>query len=90
MAEILRAEHPGLLTACGVLQVHSMQLIAPSLPSVAATEAAGVAAVALTGVFEQFRAVFGQRLLSVSAALGRAADAYETMDEDNSQAVQVV
>jgi hypothetical protein len=88
MAEVLGVVPTGLRAACDVLSGHSTELVASSCRPAAATEAAGVAAVALTGAFERFRTVLGQRLSCVSSALDRAAGAYTTMDDANGQAVQ--
>jgi hypothetical protein len=90
MAEELEAVPMGLQAASGVLQGHADQLLAPSRQPTPETEAAGVAAVALTNAFERFGTVFGHRLSCASTQLSRAAGTYISMDEVNRQAVEMV
>lgn len=90
MAEDLEAVPMGLQAASGVLQGHANELLAPGRRPTPETEAAGVAAAALTDAFERFGVVFGQRLSCVSTQLSRAARTYTAMDKVNSQAVGMV
>ena len=74
-----------LQAASGIIAGHAAQ-VAPTSGSLGGTaESSGVAAAAMHGAFNGYRAAFAQRLESASAALVAAAGSFTATEDTNSR-----